>query len=244
MANNTSDDRGGGVCVQGRAVAQLQGCDVTRNMAAKGGAIYLGSEGALSLADSRVEDNTATFFGGGAVLASDNFAISQLHASVRHNKASFGNDICIAPTTLTNTNNNTVEGFVSRLGADAGLLNVTLRVTGAHNLPAEGSPVNAMLDGATVSKKHSDADGLVNMQVKLRKPPGKTLPVPYQTVSVRYPFLAYATWLGTSRIYRWTAGTQDSPLQLIRQGVVARYVTTLQAKPVAAGHHPCAQAQC
>jgi hypothetical protein len=127
----------------------------------------------MGLQDTRVENNTAVSFGGGVMLGSNGFSLAQLQASARGNKAPHVNkDVSVLPTAISNTNNNTIEGFVSRLGTDAGLLNVTLRVTGVQGLPAERSAVYAMLDGLVVAKANTGPDGMLTMHVKLRKPPG------------------------------------------------------------------------
>ncbi|WIA31834.1 hypothetical protein OEZ86_002701 [Tetradesmus obliquus] len=64
-----------------------------------------------------------------------------------------------------------MSGFVSRLGSDAGMLPVTLNVTGLHELPCEVD-VAAQLDGANIMVNCSGADGVVHMNLKLRQPPG------------------------------------------------------------------------
>jgi uncharacterized protein YheU (UPF0270 family) len=111
-------------------------------------------------------------FGGGVVLSSSSFSLAQVHASVHNNTAPFGSDMVVRPTAISTITNNTVEGFVSRLGTDAGHLNVTLLTTGVQDLPSEQSPVHAVLDGLVVANDTTGPDGLVTMRVKIRKPPG------------------------------------------------------------------------
>jgi uncharacterized protein YheU (UPF0270 family) len=126
----------------------------------------------MALTSTVVENNTAFSFGGGLMLYSKNFSLAQVRASVHNNIAPFGSDMIVQPTMISTITNNTVEDFVSRLGTDAGHLNVTLLTTGVQDLPAENSPVHAVLDGLVVAKGNTNPDGLVTMRVKIRKPPG------------------------------------------------------------------------
>lgn len=93
---------------------------------------------------------------------------------MHNNKAPFGGDAIVVPTNISNANNDTVEGFVSRLGTDASLLNVTLRTTGAQGLPSEHTTVHAILDGLVVTKHTSrQSAGWFGHYEKKGKPPGK-----------------------------------------------------------------------
>ena len=130
IVDNVAEGSGGGMCAIQDASFSLQGCFVSRNVASEGGALYLGDNAALGLQATQVENNSAHSLGGVIMLAGGYFAVAELYASVGNNTAPFGGDVIVSPTTISNVNNDTVEGFVSRLGTDAGLLNVTLRTTG------------------------------------------------------------------------------------------------------------------
>jgi hypothetical protein len=81
-------------------------------------------------------------------------------------------DTFVVPATLVNTNTSNVERFVSRLNSDEGLINVTLRVTGAQGLPSEGAQAVAVLNDVPLASAMSGADGLARLLIKLRKPLG------------------------------------------------------------------------
>jgi hypothetical protein len=68
--------------------------------------------------------------------------------------------------------NSSIENFVSRLGGDDGLVNVTLNATGAQGRPAERVLVVASLDGVVLQPNYTGADGIAVMHVRLRKRPG------------------------------------------------------------------------
>jgi hypothetical protein len=173
LLENTCDDGGGGMCALENSSFIFRDCVVSRNAADRGGGIWLEGQAAMGLQHTRVNNNTALSLGGGVMLYSSRFSLAELQAAVMNNKAPIsGKDVTVIPTTITNTNKSTVEGFVSRLGTDAGLLNVTLRVTGVRGLAAESTTVHALVDGLVVDKKKSGANGIINMLVKLRKPPG------------------------------------------------------------------------
>jgi hypothetical protein len=119
---------------------------ISRNVANRGGGGWLQANATLRLHSTRIYNNTALSFGGGVMLSGGRFSLAELRASVQNNKAPLvGKDVTAIPTTITNLNNNTIEGFVSRLGTDAGLLDVTFRITGVQGLPAESGVVHAIL---------------------------------------------------------------------------------------------------
>ena len=172
ISDNVCKDLGGGLCAGMDSSVQLHDCVVLRNVATQGGGVFLGENAAMRLDATIVELNKATW-GGGVALDSSNFSVAQVQQSVRRNKGSnWVDDVYVTPQALVNINNSTVEGFVSRLGADAGLVNVSLLVTGHRGLPAEGIAVKAMLDGLELSNAISDVGGRVDLLIKLRKPPG------------------------------------------------------------------------
>jgi hypothetical protein len=173
VVENVCESRGGGMCALEDTSFTLRQCVVSWNVADRGAGAWLEGKAAMVLQNTGITNNTARSFGGGVMLYSSNFSLAELQASVRNNKAPItSKDVTVIPTTITNTNKSTVEGFVSRLGTDAGLLNVTLRVTGVRGLPAESTTVHALVDGLVVDNKKSGANGMLNMLIKLRKPPG------------------------------------------------------------------------
>jgi hypothetical protein len=112
-------------------------------------------------------------------LGSDNFTVAQVRAVVHGNwAAGVAPDIFVLPTTLVIINSSNVERFVSRLHTDEGLVNVTLRTTGAQGLPSEGIPIAASVDGVVLARNTSGADGFAHLLVKLRKPPGMSMCMP------------------------------------------------------------------
>jgi hypothetical protein len=159
------------MCAIQDASFSFQRCLVSGNVADLGGAIYLEENAAMELQSTHVDNNTAHSFGGGVLLAGS-FSVAHVNASVHNNAAPFGNNMIVRPTTIFTITNSTIEGFVSRLGTDAGHLNVTLLTFGDQDLPAEASPVHAILDGLVVAKDNTGPNGLVTMRVKIRKPPG------------------------------------------------------------------------
>lgn len=150
---------------------QLHDSVVLRNAAEQGGGVYIEGRAALDLHTSSIEQNNADW-GGGVILDSSNLSVAQIQKSVNNNNETFGWDIRALPKTLVNTNSSTVEGFVSRLGTDVGLLNVSLVVTGYQSLPSHGTVVQAMVDDVILSHAVTKSDDTITLPVKLRKPPG------------------------------------------------------------------------
>jgi hypothetical protein len=168
ITDNACAMGGGGVCARDDTSVQLRNSVVVRNVASYGGGVWLGEHAAIGMANTRVELNNATW-GGGIYLDSGNFSVAQVRKSVHANTALYGDgDMSVTATALVNTNSSTIEGFVCRLGAVSGLLNVSLLVAGHQGLPSEARTVHAILDGVVVSQGVSGADGIVNMQTKLR----------------------------------------------------------------------------
>ncbi|KAF6256734.1 hypothetical protein COO60DRAFT_84981 [Scenedesmus sp. NREL 46B-D3] len=162
---------GGALNLQDRADTTLQSLLVANNSAAiGGGGIAAFGSAALQLVNTSVTQNSARF-GGGALLGSTEFQAAQLQASVLDNRAAYNPNLGVATRRITILGSARASGFVSRLGSDAGLLPVTLNVTGLHELPCEVD-VAAQLDGANIMVNVSGPDGLAHMNLKLRKPPG------------------------------------------------------------------------
>jgi hypothetical protein len=150
----------------------------------------VGRNAALSLRRTKVEGNKASNRGGGVVLGSEIFNVVQVRAAVQSNQA--GNvapDVFVVPTKMFTTNSRTVERFVSRLNSDEGLVDVTLRVMGAQDLPSEGIPIAARIDDVVLATAKSGLDGLAHLLVKLRKPPGTSRWAARGLVILRYATL-------------------------------------------------------
>jgi hypothetical protein len=162
---------GGAINLQDQTKTQLQSLLVADNSATiGGGGIATFFRASLQVVNSSITKNTARF-GGGALLSSANFKASQLRAALSNNIATYSADLGVETRHIVLLGSDKVSGFVSRLGSDAGMLPVTLNVTGLQDLPSEVD-VAAQLDGVNIMVNRSGADGLVHMNLKLRKPPG------------------------------------------------------------------------
>lgn len=173
VINNTCQDKGGGIFAYADGILGLRDCRVLGNAAQAGGGIWLGDTSVLRMPHTKVAGNTASAYGGGIVLQSADFLRSQVDDGVLHNNAKIEPDVAVWPTTITNLNGSTVQNFVSRLNSEEGLVNVTLLVTGAQQLPSQSVTVKASLDGINLVERKSGLDGVVYMPVKLRRPPGE-----------------------------------------------------------------------
>lgn len=173
VAMNSCDDQGGGIACTANSSLVLLNSTVHRNIAPKGGGLALLGAANLSMLGTKVENNHATSWGGGIVLESTNFSLAQIRSAVRHNQAPGDADVSAMPTNLLLSNTSNIEGFVSRLKSNEGLVNVTLLATGPQGLPSGDVAVHASLDSVVVLTLRTGADGTVLMPVKLRKPPGK-----------------------------------------------------------------------
>jgi hypothetical protein len=162
---------GGALNVQDRTDTQLQSLLIADNSAAfSGGGIAAFDRAALQLANTSITGNIARF-GGGAMLSSPNFSVARMESSVVDNTAVYSADLGVATLRIVLLGSSTIPGFVSRLESDAGLLPVSLNVTGLHEFPCEVD-VAAQLGGANIMVNRSGADGVVHMNLKLRQPPG------------------------------------------------------------------------
>jgi hypothetical protein len=175
VTNNACGERGGCMAVTGNASVQLTACLLSGCSADSAGGMSLEDHAAVSMVDTYIVRNTAASFGGGVLLGSEQFALSQMQAAVRGNMAPAQPNLCAVPSKLTNKNSSTVWNYISRLRADEGVLHVVLLVTGPRRLPAAVVDVNALLDGVVLLKARSGDDGLVHFPVKLLKPPGALL---------------------------------------------------------------------
>jgi hypothetical protein len=103
-----------------------------------------------------------------------------LASVIANNTALYGADIAALPGSLTLLSNAVVEGFVVRTAADGGTLPVRLRLSGIFGLPSEGHDVYAEMKDPDalhvpgfLGTNRSDANGIVNMHLRIRKPPGR-----------------------------------------------------------------------
>jgi hypothetical protein len=172
VLNNYCADRGGGLGFIGNASALLTQCLVSGCSAGRGGGMALEDHAVVNLDHCQITRNTAQSSGGGVLLSSDGFDGFQMRAAVLNNQAPAKADVSVVPTHLTNLNSSTMFGYVSRLRADEGLIDVALLVTGPRNMPAVSVEVAAMLEGVRLRRAISGDDGLVHVPVKLLKPPG------------------------------------------------------------------------
>jgi hypothetical protein len=177
---NSCLNEGGGLYCRGNASVRLQSCVLSGNVAEGGGGLCVSGNASMVMPQTIVTGNQARKLGGGVELESDHFEMEQVRAAAHGNRAGAGApDVFVPPTTLLITNSSSVERFVSRLNSDQGLVDVTLRLTGAKGIPSEGVPIVAFVDAdagdmmpVALAKAVSGAQGVARLQVKLRKPPG------------------------------------------------------------------------
>jgi hypothetical protein len=173
---NVCAKKGGGLWADATSEFHLGYCAVAKNKATMGGGLYLFENATLGLGSISIVDNIANSSGGGVVLGSSRFPLAALRAAVRNNKAPMDADISALPVALTMHNSSAVHGFVSRVRSDEGLWNATMLVSGHQGLPSAGVTVVARLDGAQLTQNTSGEDGLLDLHMKLRKPPGEPGP--------------------------------------------------------------------
>jgi hypothetical protein len=120
-----------------------------------------------------IENNVAAKNGGGVFALSSGFVVADLMAVVLNNTARYNADIAAYPSHITLLGNNSMVDFVSRPGANEGVLPVRLNVSGHYGLPCEGILVAAALHGIyTLGMSTSDADGIIDMILRIQQPPG------------------------------------------------------------------------
>lgn len=172
LDRNAVSGDGGGAGANDNSTLRLVGSQIVANHAARGGGVAVSDDATFELGTSKVELNRATKSGGGVFWISTSLSLPHIRKSVFNNTARYGVDVAVIPVSLVNTNSRTMEGFVSRLGTNAGLVNVSLLVTGQQGLPSEGFAVQAELDGIILAHALSDVDGRADLHVKVQKPPG------------------------------------------------------------------------
>jgi hypothetical protein len=137
---------GGGVTGFGGSYVTLSQCLLFGNSARQGGGMTVGGNSTLRMSKTEVAGNSASIAGGGIYFEGGEYVLSQVLASVHNNKAPLVGDTVILPDKLTAIGTASfVDNFVSRLGADDGMLNVTLLASGRQGVPCPGMDVMAAL---------------------------------------------------------------------------------------------------
>lgn len=139
----------------------------------------LGGNATLRMVSSKVLGNVATIAGGGLHIEGGNYDMSQISSSVHNNKAPLVADVVMIPKKIAVINSSSLDNFVSRLGADDGILNVTILASGQRGVACPGLDVAAAIlerggEVYVLTTQKTGSDGKVHMRVKLRRPPGVT----------------------------------------------------------------------
>jgi hypothetical protein len=123
---------------------------------------------------STVVNSTANGGWGGGVLAeSPEVVAAELVAALHGNNASYGADLHAGVAHIELLSQQTVTGFVSRLGVEEGVLHVALRVVGYQGVPSEGALVQAVLgSNQFLAANRTDKAGNVSLSLKVMKSPG------------------------------------------------------------------------
>jgi hypothetical protein len=167
-----------GACIEASGTAELSLESSTvrfNNATVNGGGAAIEWKAVLHLdpVNTFLEYNIASEYGGGVLALSSGFVAADLIAAVHNNTARYDADISVAFTNITLLGNNFMADFVSRPGAGEGVLPVRLSVSGYYGLPCEGAVVAAALDGMyTLGTSTSDADGMIDMILRIQQPPG------------------------------------------------------------------------
>jgi hypothetical protein len=174
---NECEQKGGGLVAAEMSEVHFDNCIIFGNVATAGGGLCLlanpAGEAYLGLNSTLVMNNTATSYGGGVLLGSSRFSLPALREAVSNNHAPWDADISTLPFALSLFSSSAVHGFISRIKSDEGLWNATLLVTGPQALPSSNVIVVAWLDGVQLTQNKSGEDGLLDLHMKLRKPPGE-----------------------------------------------------------------------
>jgi hypothetical protein len=172
LRNNTSW-KGAGVYAMDEATIRLQGRAVVQGNAADvdGGGMYLYGSSVLEVSSSAcITQNIAGTYAGGLYFVTPNFDPSVVVPPVvADNIAKFDHNVAALQRSVSIIGPTVVHDFVSTLGSTDGLLPVVVNVSGWYGLPNEGMIVQATLDdGQFLGVNQSDAQGMVNLLLKVR----------------------------------------------------------------------------
>jgi hypothetical protein len=193
MVVSNKADNGGGIFGGPASTLNISSSTVQSNHALSGGGIAAtpGSTVWLS-ADNLVVGNSAEAMGGGVLVdpgTSFPTGPQVLAAVATDNSAPHTANLAVLPRELTLLSNRTIEGYVAR--TDGGALPVSLKVSGLFGLPSVKFEVSAALDNPQnfrglepLAINASDADGIVIMHLRIRKPPG-IFPVQFTMFGVK-----------------------------------------------------------
>jgi predicted outer membrane repeat protein len=168
--------RGGGIAASTASYLGLRSCSIEYNNASKhGGGIALYEEAELFVDpdSTMIANNDAGGYGGGILAVSSAFAVDDLLSVLANNTARYDSDVSVDVASIELLGNVSIAEFVSRPGAGEGVLPVRLNISGHYGLPCEGIVVAAALGGMyTLGTSTSDADGMVNIILRIQQPPG------------------------------------------------------------------------
>jgi hypothetical protein len=200
MLGSNNASVGGGIDLLGGAQLSLVICLVEANDAeVMGGGIAVEDESVLRLYQRHniIRRNNAAVSGGGVFAESKGFVVDDVRAATHNNTAKHDADFAVFPTNISIIGTTYVHDYVSRPAAGDGMLPVRVRVSGQHDLPCGGHLLGARLDdGYMLTVNASDSYGLVDMRLRIQKPPGlynvtfdlfefSSVPVAVMSVQVR-----------------------------------------------------------
>jgi hypothetical protein len=173
---------GGAICALGEAVVEIHSSNITGNVAEQGGGMQALDNVTLRLGpDVHVTGNVASGIsrdgsggGGGFVLSTKNFDPTAVIQAAKGNTALSGKaaNVLVQLLRIAIANNTQQMRIVSRLGANDGVVMVTVNTTGVFGLPVP-APILAYLGGRSVANVENGDDGLGVLMFKLRQPPGR-----------------------------------------------------------------------
>jgi predicted outer membrane repeat protein len=172
---------GGAICALGWGLVEIHSSNITGNVAMQGGGIQ--AEGNVTLrlgVDVHVTGNVAggagvgsLSGGGGFALSTRDFDPSAVVQAAQGNIAFSGKtaNVLVQLLRIAVANNTQQLHVVSRLGANDGVVMVTVNTTGAFGLPVP-TQILADLEGRSVTNVETGDDGLGVLIFKLRQQPG------------------------------------------------------------------------
>jgi hypothetical protein len=120
-----------------------------------------------------IHNNHAQETGGGVAVGSKHFELSDMLRVVTDNTSPFNGNIAVATTNITVVGNASMVDFVSRPGAQEGLLPVKVVVSGFYGLPCENVAVDALFGGQyLIGTSTSGEGGLAELLLRVQQPPG------------------------------------------------------------------------